>query len=72
MTNLQISNRYERALREVGEHRGERLLTIGTAIFSIAFCALVFHAGWKEIAAGRRCGSAAVSGCQVAGTGARP
>jgi len=72
MTNFQIANRYERALRGVGQHRGERLLTIGTAIFSIAFCALVFHAGWREIVAGSRCGPAAVSGCQVAVTGAKP
>jgi hypothetical protein len=64
MTNVQISNR-ERALRDVGQHRGERLLTIGTVIFSIAFCALVFHAGWKEMLAGQGCGPSAASSCQI-------
>jgi hypothetical protein len=72
MNNLQTSSRYERALSEVGQHRGERLLTIGTVIFSIAFCALVFHAGWRETVADPRCGSTALSGCQLAVTGPKP
>jgi hypothetical protein len=33
-------------------------------MFSLAFCALVFHAGWKEIAAPEECASHR-SGCHA-------
>jgi hypothetical protein len=63
--NLQTSKRYERGLREAGQRRGDRLLAVGTLIFSIAFCALTFQAGWKEMSAGQGCGPSAASSCQI-------
>jgi hypothetical protein len=45
----------ETALR--GDEPGpERVLTISMLIFSLGFCALVFWAGSKEVAAYEKCG----------------
>jgi hypothetical protein len=46
---------HELSLRE-DEARDDRALRVGLLIFSAAFCALVFWAGWKEAAAYERCG----------------
>jgi hypothetical protein len=54
----------ERALRETGKPAGERALAIGMLIFSLVFCAIVFHAGWTEISAYEKCG---LSGALTAG-----
>jgi len=45
----------EKALRDEGIS-GERVLTVGTLIFSIAFCTLFFWAGWKEVSLIEGCG----------------
>jgi hypothetical protein len=34
----------------------QRVLTIATLVFSLAFCALVFSAGLREVAAFEHCG----------------
>jgi len=59
--SLQILDSDEAALK--GEPKKQRLLTIGLLIFSLAFCALVFQAGWKEVLAFEKCGRA---NCQAA------
>ena len=59
---LQIFDPNERALIEVKPEK-QRVLTIGLLIFSLAFCALVFQAGWKEVLAYEKCGD--VANCQA-------
>jgi hypothetical protein len=61
--SLQILDSDERALIDKGELQKQRMLTIGPLIFSLAFCALVFQAGWKEVLAFEKCGRA---NCQAA------
>ncbi len=41
-----------------------RALTLGTLVFSVVFCALVFWAGWREAAVYQRCG---IQGALTAG-----
>ena len=58
--------------REPGD--GQRPLAVGLLIFCLAFCALVFQAGWKEISAHERCGLNGASGCSpiaLSGSGAQ-
>jgi hypothetical protein len=55
---LRIFDPNEKALMENGEPEKQHLLTIGLLIFSLAFCALVFQAGWKELLATEKCGAA--------------
>ena len=59
---LQNLDPNEKALIE-GEPEKQRLLTIGLLIFSLAFCALVFQAGWKEVLAHEKCGG--LANCQA-------
>ena len=54
---------FEYAVLDVDEielrHKREAIhpvITAGTVIFSIAFCALVFWAGWKEASLIEKCG----------------
>ena len=72
MTDSHESINYESALRETSQLRGERVLTIGTVIFSIAFCGLVFYAGWKEIRTDRACEFDGASICQSTTTSVVP
>jgi hypothetical protein len=60
---LQVLDPDEKALIEKAEPEKQRLLTIGLLIFSLAFCALVFQAGWKEVLAYEKCGGKA--NCQA-------
>jgi hypothetical protein len=55
---------YEQALRGSNHPAWQRRLTLGTLIFSAAFCALAFHAGWKEIAALEKCALHGLSSCR--------
>jgi hypothetical protein len=55
---LRIFDPTEKALMENSEPEKQRVLTIGLLIFSLAFCALVFQAGWKEVLAYEKCGAA--------------
>jgi hypothetical protein len=64
----QILDPDEKALIEKGEPEKQRLLSIGLLIFSLAFCALVFQAGWKEVLASEKCGGGA--NCQAAASAA--
>jgi hypothetical protein len=63
LDSLQILDPDEKALIEKGEPYKQHLLTIGLLIFSLAFCALVFQAGWKEVLAYEKCGGKA--NCQA-------
>jgi hypothetical protein len=46
---------YEISLRDE-RLENKRAFKVGLLIFSFAFCALVFWAGWKEAAAYKECG----------------
>jgi hypothetical protein len=48
---LSMLDPYEQALRVPNHSAWQRRLTLGMLMFSLAFCAVVFYAGWKEIAA---------------------
>ena len=50
--NLPTLHFYEERLDKV---RSDRRLAAGLLIFSIAFCALVFHAGFKQMWASGKC-----------------
>ncbi len=52
---LSMLNPYEQALQLPNQAVWQRRLTLGTLVASLAFCALVFHAGWREIAALKKC-----------------
>jgi hypothetical protein len=66
---LRLLDPNEKALLGQGEPEKQRLLTIGLLIFSLAFCALVFQAGWKEVLAYEKCGG--VANCQAFASGPR-
>jgi hypothetical protein len=51
----ELPDRDEQALLQKDPEK-QHLLTIALLIFSLAFCALVFQAGWKEVAAYEKCG----------------
>ena len=53
---LGIADPNEKALVGKGEPKKQPVLTIGLLIFSLAFCALVFQAGWREVLALEKCG----------------
>jgi hypothetical protein len=44
---------------------GQRVLVVGMLIFCLAFCALVFQAGFKEVWAYGKCNLDGVSNCQT-------
>jgi len=56
-------DRYELALRADDETTWQRRVKVGLVIFSLAFCALVFHAGWNEIVALEKCALKGISSC---------
>jgi hypothetical protein len=60
---LSMLDPYEQALRAPNHSAWQRRLTIGMLMFSLAYCALVFHAGRKEIAALEKCALHGLSGC---------
>jgi hypothetical protein len=59
----------ERHLSDKSGFDGQRLLAAGLLIFALAFCALVFQAGWKEIAAHEGCGAGDLQGCDTLASG---
>jgi hypothetical protein len=56
---------HEKALIDGREPRGQRLLAVGMLIFSLAFCALVFQAGWKEVLAYEKCAPNRAANCRA-------
>jgi hypothetical protein len=58
----------EKALKDRAEP-AQRVLTAGTLIFSLAFCTLVFWAGWKEASLFEKCSSTNEVRCSGPGTG---
>lgn len=56
---------YERTLIDRNEPAKQRLLTVGMLIFSLAFCALVFDAGWREISNYEKCGLKGLIACHA-------
>jgi hypothetical protein len=62
---LSMLDPYKQALRVPNQPAWQRRLTLGMLMFSLAFCALVFHAGWKEIAALEKCALHGLSSCRA-------
>ena len=62
---LSMLDPYEQALRVPNHSAWQRRLTLGMLMFSLAFCALVFHAGRKEIAALEKCALHGLSSCRA-------
>jgi hypothetical protein len=62
---LSLRDPYEQALRVPNHSAWQRRLTLGMLMFSVAFCALVFHAGWKEIVALEQCAAHELSSCRA-------
>jgi hypothetical protein len=62
---LRITDPNEKALIGKGEPEKQHVLTIALLIFSLAFCALVFQAGWKEVLALEKCG---LRNCEAVGS----
>ena len=60
-----ILDPYEQALQVQNETAWQRRLTLATLMFALVFCALVFHAGWKEIAALEKCAAHGISSCRA-------
>jgi hypothetical protein len=56
---------FEQALRVPNHPAWQRRLTVGLLMFSVAFCTLVFHAGWKEVAALEKCALHGISSCHA-------
>ena len=61
---LSMLDPYEQALRVPNHSAWQRRLTLGMLMFSLAFCALVFHAGWK-VAALEKCALHGLSSCRA-------
>jgi hypothetical protein len=51
----ELPDRDEQALLQKDPEK-QHVLTIALLIFSLAFCALVFQTGWKEVSAYEKCG----------------
>jgi hypothetical protein len=62
---LSMLDPYQQALRVPNHSAWQRRLTLGMLMFSLAFCALVFHAGRKEIAALEKCALHGLSSCRA-------
>ena len=62
---LSILDPFEQALRVPNQPAWQRRLTLGVLMFSLAFCGLVFHAGWKEISALEKCALHDISSCHA-------
>ena len=62
---LSMLDPYKQALRVPNHSAWQRRLTLGMLMFSVAFCALVFHAGWKEIVALEKCALHELSSCRA-------
>jgi hypothetical protein len=52
--------------------KSERRLAIGLLIFSLAFCALVFQAGFKEVWAQGKCNLNGGTNCSTIALGSSP
>jgi hypothetical protein len=52
--------------------QSERRLAIGLLIFSLAFCALVFREGFKEVWAHGKCNLNGGTNCSIAASGTSP
>ena len=61
--NLPTLHFYEEEL--LHKVRSDRRLAAGLLIFSLAFCALVFHAGFKEMWASGKCDLNGGTNCSV-------
>jgi hypothetical protein len=62
---LSMLDPYEQVLRVPNHSAWQRRLTLGMLMFSLAFCAVVFYAGWKEIAALEKCALHGLSSCRA-------